>query len=85
MNQQLAKPSCEGQSGIAGFSGRCLQRNDHISQQSRSDITERALTHGKGNHVGRPIATEIVPIDDGYLEIIYQNEGQFVVRTVQGV
>ena len=85
MNQQLAKPSCQGQPGALGFSGRCFYRNNDITKQSWRDITERALTHGESNYVGRPITVEIVPIDDGYLEIIHQNKGQFDVRIVQGV
>ena len=85
VNQKFIEPVHGAHAAMLGFRSSGICRDYHVTQKLGGDLGKFALAHGKGNYICRPPAVEISVIKFCDLRIIYNQDGNFAVRTVQGV
>lgn len=74
MNQQ----ACYFLAGCAavpgGLARGSFDRNHHISQQPGPAADTRGVAQGKSDHIGRPVAAEVLLIQPGYPSVIQKQD-----------
>ena len=81
VQQQKNQFMFERDTGGGGIVGRPLRRNHHIPQQLGLNTAPLAFLHGKGDHIGRPVTLQIVPVELLNGGVINNQNRQFRLRT----
>ena len=85
VNQQFDEALFKGDAGGLGFALAGFDGYDHISQQMGAHFAKFACLHGKGNHIGRPLAPQVLMVQRGDAVVVDDQQGKLGLRRCQGV
>lgn len=85
MDQKLVKSGFYRHTYILCLAGCCVNGNDYISQKVGADVAKLALLHRKSNHIGRSGPIQVGFVQFSYFWIVYNQDGQFPIKSPQGL
>lgn len=85
VDQKRGQAFLEIDAGITGLPHRGVCRNDHVAKELGGYPGKPALLHGKRDDVGCPVTIQILLVQRFNVRVVNDKDGEFTVRTAQGV
>ncbi len=85
VNQQFDETPFKGDPGCLGLALTGFHGYDHIPQQVGAKFAKLAFLHGKGDHIGRPLPSQVLLVQGRDAVVVDDQQGQFGLRRCQGV